>query len=93
MCKGSGGGGGGMSRICETSICNIQRSRMKLRENYDVRSVEKYIYTVHPAILERKGKKKKVSEIKYQILYGRLFYSNEDSNSERNSKPLPPSQF
>lgn len=45
-----------MSRICETSICNIQRFRIKLRENYDARSVEKYM---HPAILKRKEKRKR----------------------------------
>lgn len=86
-----------MSRICGTSICNIQRPRIKLRENYDVRSVEK-IYAVHSAILKRKKderKKEKVSEIKYQILYGKsvwLFYSNEEKFPKK-LETFPASQF
>lgn len=70
-----------MSRICRTCICNIQRSRIKLHENYD--PLKKYIPCILPFWKEKEKKKKKgkVSEIKYQILYGRsvwLFYSNEE---------------
>lgn len=52
-----------MSRICGTSICDIQWPRIKLRENYDVRSVEK-IYAVHSAILKRKKDERKKRSLK-----------------------------